>query len=50
MTDKEEIHKRTLALMKDGAKKEQQKFNELQNARKMLKSQLEVILIFKRLP
>lgn len=50
MTDQEEIHKRTLALMNEGARIEAKKFNQLQKAREMLKSQLEVIFIFKNLP
>ena len=42
MTDKDEIHKRTLAKMFHGAKMEHQKHDELVTARKKLKTQLEV--------
>lgn len=43
MTDKEEVYKRTLALMKEGAREEQAKFDKHKKALKSLKTQLEVI-------
>lgn len=42
MNDKEEIRKRTLAKMFAGAQAEEKRFQELKEARKKLKMQLEV--------
>ena len=45
MSEKEEIHKRTLAKMFEGARAENKEFNERLKIRKQIKQHLEVLII-----
>jgi len=45
MSEKEDIYKRTLAKMFEGAKAENKEFNERLKIRKQLKQHLEVLIL-----